>query len=149
MRQLNRYHRRLVEKKRKDYMSRFLEPLKVETFDGLTWTVLEDMDYEVGKFGSGDRIVVRAGTTTDFGSVPRFLWSLISPIGRATRAFVLHDYLYATQPYPRAKCDKILLEALGVLGLPKTYSRVIYLAVRAAGWVPWLQRKKALKKKDK
>ena len=34
---------------------------------------------------------------TDFASVPRFMWSLIPPIGKYNRACLVHDYLYDTQ----------------------------------------------------
>jgi hypothetical protein len=130
-------------------MSRFLEPLHVTTEDGRTWTVHEEMDYEVGKMGSGERIVVPEGTKTDFGSIPRMFWWGFSPIGLGTRAYVLHDYLYCVQIYSRAKSDKILLEALGVLGLNWVYRHTIYLAVRSGGWAPWRYRAKQIKKESK
>jgi len=119
-------------------MSQFLEPLKVELMnDGDLWMVLEEMDYEVGNVGSGEKIEVPMGMMTDFGSVPKPLWGIISPIGRATRGFVLHDYLYQQQTYTRFKSDNILLEALEVLGLNWFKRWSIYLGVRAGGWVAW------------
>lgn len=132
-------------------MSRFLEPLRVELIDdGDTWQVLEPFDYDIGAPG-GEKIEVPIGTITDFGSVPRPLWGLISPIGRATRAFVLHDYLYQVQTYIRSKSDSILLEALGVLGVGWFKRWTIYLGVRAGGWLAWRTHEKenALEKKIK
>lgn len=123
-------------------MSRFLEPLDVTTEDGCIWTVNEPMDYEVGSVGSGEKITVPKGQTTDFGSVPQALWWIISPIGRATRAFVLHDYLYTVQKYSRIKSDQILLEAMGVLRVPWLRRHAIYRGVRLGGWMAWAQHKK-------
>lgn len=129
-------------------MSRFLEPLYVTTEDGIIWTLHESMDYEVGSLGSGEKIDVPVGTTTDFGSVPQALWWLISPIGLATRPYVLHDYLYQTQIYSRAKSDSILLEALEVVGVKWITRWTTYLGVRSGGWMAWNGHKReiALKK---
>ena len=118
-------------------MSRFLEPLDVTTEDGVTWTVNEPMDYEVGSVGSGERIEVPKGQQTDFGSIPRIFWNIVSPIGQGTRAYVLHDYLYTVQMYGRRKSDDILLEALGVLGVSWFTKYTVYWAVRAGGFVAW------------
>lgn len=123
-------------------MSRFLEPLNVTTEDGITWTVNEEMDYEVGSVGSVDRIVVPKGFQTDFGSVPQCLWGIISPIGLATRAYVLHDYLYATQTRSRLKSDNVLFEAMGVLDVPGWDRSLVYAGVRAGGWIAWNKHKR-------
>lgn len=123
-------------------MSRFLEPLDVTTEDGKVWTVNEPMDYEIGSLGSGEKITVPKGQKTDFGSVPQALWWLISPIGLATRAFVLHDYLYTVQKYSRLKSDQVLLEAMGVLSVPWLRRHAIYRGVRMGGFIAWNQHKK-------
>ena len=126
-------------------MSRFLEPLDVTTEDGVTWTVNEPMDYEVGSVGSGERIEVPKGFLTDFGSVPQLFWNIVPPIGRATRAYVLHDFLYTVQIYDRLKSDNILLEALKVLGVGWFQRWLIYRGVRMGGashWKPQIERRK-------
>jgi hypothetical protein len=129
-------------------LSKFLEPLRVELIDdGDTWQVLEPFDYDIGEVG-GEKIEVPEGTITDFGSVPKPLWGLISPIGKATRGFVLHDYCYQVQIYTRSKCDKILLEALGVLGVSWLKRRAIYVGVRLGGWIPWNKHSRELKKEQ-
>jgi hypothetical protein len=102
------------------------------------------MDYDIG-FPGGEKIEVPMGTVTDFGSIPKPLWGIISPIGNATRAFVLHDFLYQVQTYTRFKSDNILLEAMGVLGVNWLKRWTIYLGVRAGGWIPWNQHQKELK----
>lgn len=127
-------------------MSKFLDPLKVELVDdGDLWQVLEPFDYDIGAPG-GEKIEVPMGTFTDFGSVPKALWGIISPIGRATRGFLLHDFCYQVQVYTRSKCDEILLEALGVLGVNFVKRWTIYLGVRTGGWIPWNQHKKEKEK---
>lgn len=123
-------------------MSRFLEPLDVTTLDGITWTVNEPMDYEVGSVGSGERIEVPKGQTTDFGSIPHIFWNLVSPIGKGTRAYVLHDYLYTVQVYTRKKSDDVLLEALGVLGVSWLTRWAVYIGVRAGGMFAWEQHRR-------
>lgn len=125
-------------------MSGFLDPLKVELVnDGAIWRTLEKMDYDIGEIGSGIKICVPQGTLTDFGSVPQILWSLISPIGPATRAYVLHDFLYHKQALSRGMSDYILLEALEVLGLPLWHRRAVYTGVRLGGWLAWAKHRKA------
>jgi len=127
-------------------MSHFLEKLNVTTENGKIWTLHEPMDYEIGRLGSGQKIEVPEGFQTDFGSVPQCFWWLVSPIGLATRAFVIHDWLYHTQELSRALSDSVLLEAMGVLGVPWWKRVIIYDAVRAFGWIPW---RKTAKEKAK
>lgn len=130
-------------------MAGFLNHLDVRLLeDGKTWKTLEAFDYDIGKIG-GQKIIVPAGTLTDFGSVPQVLWSLISPIGKATRPFVLHDFLYKKQQFSRAFSDFILLEALGVVGEPWLKRRAIYYGVRSGGWIAWSAHKKANEAKKK
>ncbi len=40
------------------------------------------------------RITVPSGYITDFASSPPWLWSVIPPIGRNNRDFMLHDFWY-------------------------------------------------------
>lgn len=128
-------------------MSRFLEPLDVTTEDGIIWTVKEPMDYEIGNVGSGEKIEVPIGQKTDFGSVPQILWNVLPPIGLATRAFVLHDYLYTAQIYTRLKSDNVLLEAMVVLGVNPVKRWFIYAGVRMGGWSAWNGHKAENEKK--
>lgn len=118
-------------------MSGFLDPLDVTTEDGITWTVKQPMDYWTGPEGNRIQIIVPIGQTTDFGSVPQKLWWIISPIGPATRAFVLHDYLYTVQTFTRLRADAILLEAMAVLSVSWLERSIIWLGVRAGGWAAW------------
>lgn len=48
--------------------------------------------------GQREKFIVPAGFTTDLASVPKFLWWILPPFGRHSRAAVLHDWLYTTAP---------------------------------------------------
>ena len=39
-------------------------------------------------------ITIHPGFVTDFVSSPRMLWSLVSPLGKAAKPSVLHDFFY-------------------------------------------------------
>jgi hypothetical protein len=57
----------------------------------LTAILQRPMSYQIGK--SRDSIVVPAGFVTDFASIPRSLWSELSPVGEHERAAIVQDYL--------------------------------------------------------
>lgn len=129
-------------------MSGFLDPLKVDLLDGeRLWITRQSMNYEVGVTGSGINICIEAGLITDFGSVPQIFHSLISPIGLATRAYVLHDFLYQRQHLSRGMSDYILLEAMKVLGVRPLHRRAVYYGVRLGGWMAWRKHAKENKRK--
>lgn len=127
-------------------MSSFKDKLIVKFLgDGIHWELATPFQYDVGSLGSGEKILVPAGFVTDFGSVPQLFWNIVSPIGKATGAFVLHDFLYATQERTRLVSDAILLEALEVLEVNWFQRTLIYNGVRLGGFVAWAQNKKKLK----
>lgn len=116
------------------------------------WLIAEPLKYEVGAEGSGERITVPAGATTDLASIPRVVSNIFPPDGPWAKAAVIHDWIYVTRgtcfrdgfngrtrakPYTRAEADGILREAMGVLGVPAWKRTVIYLAVRAGGASGW------------
>ena len=121
-------------------MSSFTSPLRTEDTDRFrddtgrpVYILLEPFTYEVGALGSGDVVRVPAKFETDFGSIPRAFWWLEPPRGRAGKAAVVHDWLYASKLRNRTEADKIFLEALGVLGVPYVTRQAMYRAVRAGG----------------
>ena len=93
---------------------------------------------------------VEKGFKTDFGSVPQAFQSFISPIGKPTKAYVLHDRLcvanakgeiwekffnkvprkYWEKPITRKEADKVFLEAMKVLGVGYLKRYTIYFYVR-------------------
>lgn len=112
------------------------------------WRLSAPLRYDVGAEGSGETITVPAGATTDLASIPRAVAAVFPPDGPWAKAAVVHDWLYVTkgtcfsdghngrtraQPYTRAEADKILKEAMAVLGVPAWKRSVIYAAVRVGG----------------
>ncbi|QZA71311.1 phospholipase [Pseudomonas phage AH02] len=104
------------------------------------WRVMEDFRYYIGDDASGGWVFVPAGYLTDGASVPRLFWNIIPPWGAYGQAAVVHDivceYLSVTQDgnavaVSRSRCDKILLEAMEVIGVPWLTRTAIYAAVSA------------------
>jgi hypothetical protein len=90
----------------------------------------------------GARIEVPAGEVTDFASIPRFLWPILPPTGRYTRAAVIHDKLYSDHRkhlfhYSRAYADAVLMEAMRDCGCGWLVCYVIWFGVRLGGFVAW------------
>ena len=124
-------------------MSGFLNPIRAEdSEDGVHRKLLEDIVYHVGKSESKDKIVVPAGFVTDGGSVPRPLWGIVSPWGKASKPYILHDWLYHTQDRTRLVSDAVLLEAMEVVGVNWFQRWLIYRGVRLGGWMAWNEHTK-------
>ena len=92
--------------------------------------LLTPFAYDVGRLGSGDRIVVPAGFVTDFASVPWWARGLFAPFDRAAKAAVLHDWLWS-RGSPRHAA--VFAEALAVLRVPAWKRAVMAAAVRWRG----------------
>lgn len=78
------------------------------------------------------------GFKTNLGSVPRILRAFVSPCGRLTESFVLHDYYYASESNDgedRKYADKVLLNSGIENGVNKLKCYAVYYSVRAFGWM--------------
>lgn len=126
-------------------MKPYFSPAAIVVKDNLdgTWTLIEPLGYTAA---DGEKIDVRAGFLTDFGSIPQVLWSIPGLCGsgsNADPAYVLHDWLYCRHRdgtdtrRTRSEADALLLEALEVCGVPRFRRWTIYLGVRAGGWIAW------------
>ncbi|QOC54121.1 DUF1353 domain-containing protein [Caulobacter vibrioides] len=93
--------------------------------------LVQPFSYDVGFLGSGDTVTAPSDYVTDFGSIPWFARWLISPFDRAAKAYVIHDILCDDRSRPRREANRILREALEVLGVPPWKRWTIWLAVRA------------------
>lgn len=91
------------------------------------WRVTEEFRYFIGSKDSQQWVTVPAGYLTDGASVPRVFWSMLPPWGAYGQAAVVHDLLceYLSivdhgilKRITRKRCDDILDEAMGVLGVP-------------------------------
>lgn len=74
---------------------------------------------------------------TDLGSVPRVLWNLVPPMGRADKGFVIHDWLYQQGTCTRGQADAVLEEAMEVLQVRWSLRAAIYRGVRLGGFLAW------------
>lgn len=71
--------------------------------------------------------------TSDFASVPRFLWPVLPPHGRVARSAVLHDWLYCQPEFSRPYADLLFLEAMKADKVPWLQRWAMYLGVRIFG----------------
>ena len=125
-------------------MSKFTEILTVSPLpNGRSWVLRKPFGYDVGYEDSGETIAVPVGFTTDFASIPRFLWSILFCWGKYGNAAVIHDYCYWEQKYTRKRADEIFREAMGVLRVGWFQTMILYWAVRLFGWIPWRANRKA------
>lgn len=106
---------------------------------GRTATVLAPLKWTSR---DGKSFVVPAGFVTDFASIPRVFWNIYPPIGRYTRAAVLHDYLYRMGLITRAQADAYFLEAMLDCESPWYERYPIYHQVRLWGWLAWRENAK-------
>ncbi len=101
--------------------------------DGFTAKILKRLRYDFGIF----RVTVQAGWITDWASVPRFFWRVFPPMGRHTRAAILHDYLYERRLGSRAIADCLFHEVMKADGCRWYHRWPMYLAVRLFGRRAW------------
>lgn len=100
--------------------------------------VLErDFAYESQAFGP---ITAPAGMETDFASVPRLVWTYLSPEDPCILyGSIIHDYLYQCggrlplRTLSRADADEVLREAMLVCGARSTQAAVVYRVLRMFG----------------
>jgi len=97
----------------------------------LEWEIYEDLTYEDDKLGI--KVTVPKGQTTDFASIPRIFWPILPPVGRYSRAAVVHDYLYRHGLFTRKDCDLVFLHAMEELNVAKWKRIAMYWAVRLFG----------------
>lgn len=106
--------------------------------------LIEPFDYYVGHEGSDDVVSVPVGFQTDFASVPCMFWPILPPVGRYSKAAVVHDYLceqcekynYQYNQYAiktRQEADDIFLEAMTILEVKPWKRTIMYIAVRLWG----------------
>jgi hypothetical protein len=126
-------------------LSQFTTNFKGELIGKNKWKNLEQFEYHIGTYPSEEIIGVPVGYITNFASVPRIFWALISPIDRHAKAAVIHDYLYDFPgSYNRKKCDEIFLESLIVLDIKPWKKYSLFYGVRLFSWYRWWQLRKGV-----
>lgn len=115
--------------------------LKAKRIDRQTYELTQDFAYESDAFGP---VTVPGGMVTDFASVPRIVWTYLSPEDPCILyPSVVHDYLYSRggrlplRRLTRAECDSVLREAMLACGARSTQAAVVHRAVRLFGGSHW------------
>ena len=103
---------------------------------------LEGLGYPCSLDSAVHYIVVPKGFCTDFGSVPQLFQGIISPVGNASKAYVLHDFLCVLARegrLSRACADIIFKEALKQVNVKPLMREILYKAVRLYAFVKRLK----------
>lgn len=101
--------------------------------------VYKEFYYEIGYKGSGNKITVKAGFTTDLCSVPFFARPFVPLAGPLAKPALLHDWL-VNQADPRA--NHVFHEALGVAGVTGLKRETLLLAVKIGAFYRKLKTSK-------
>jgi hypothetical protein len=97
----------------------FPVPLIVEYVDGRVWRVVGDFFFHSPAPDVFPSIGVPAGFETNFASIPRAFWSVLSPThAHIARIAVIHDRFYHAPwiPITRAQADDALRAGMQALG---------------------------------
>ncbi|EAV2404757.1 DUF1353 domain-containing protein [Salmonella enterica] len=113
-------------------MSKFTTPAILEMIGHYNWRVYEPFEFYLSD-DSSDVISVPAGFVTDLATVPRIFWILLPPDGKYAKAAIIHDYLYDNALRTKYEADRIFLDGMKVLGVPRWKRTIMYLAVRLFG----------------
>jgi len=113
------------------------------------WELCEPVSYRLVDTPDSEVVNVPPGFATDFASVPRVFWAIISPWGRHGRAAIVHDFLYqlggvtdvgarSMRRPPKREADRIFRQAMAVLDRV-ILGRARFPAFRIwlAGWRRW------------
>lgn len=97
------------------------------------WVLVEDLTYECGLLG--ETLLVPAGYTTDFASVPWFCRRMFPQDGPWTLAAIVHDMLcdWRLPVIDSKMAADIFLEAMVALDVPQFQRACMYRAVRWFG----------------
>lgn len=124
-------------------MARFLTKLHTsQEFDkAYEWELTEPLIYESDIVGP---IIVPAGFVFDKNSVPfGFRWLFPVAGRKSDYAATLHDWLYATELYPREVADCIYLEAMELADVSFLRAKSKYYAVKIGGGFVWSDHTKS------
>lgn len=103
---------------------------------------LEGLGYPCTENSALHYVIVPKGFCTDFGSVPQLFQGIISPVGNASKAYVLHDFLCVLSRegrLSRACADRIFKEALKQVNVKPLMREILYKAVRLYAFVKRLK----------
>ncbi len=109
--------------------------IKLEFIEGKRpmWRTLEPVIFS----DALSSFTIPEGFQSDLASVPRALWPIFPPYGNHLRAAIVHDWLYSNRLIARGRADALFLAAMKAYGTAGWRRWVMYLAVRAFGWMAW------------
>lgn len=123
-------------------MSQFTTPFRGELVGSNKWSNIQPFEYHVGTYPSDEIITIPIGFVTDFASIPRLFWPIISPIDIHAKASIVHDYCYYKGKYSKRESDLIFKEGLEVLEVSLLKRMVMYYSVVLFGWFAWWNHRK-------
>ena len=116
-------------------MSAFLTALRVEQISDDEWRLLRALVYQSDRL---ERVlIVPRGFVTDFASVPRLPFVFWLAGGKATKAAVVHDFLYRKSGVTRADADAVFAEAMKATGQAAWRRGLMWAGLRLGGWVAY------------
>lgn len=122
-----------------------------------SWLLMEDFIYR--------DMIVPKGYIFDGASVPRILWSVLSPVGLLLIPSLFHDFIYDNGFYlrivqedwegekensslyvevvcTRAEADRIFYDLAYEVNGVHFADLIAYVGVRVGGWLPWSRNRK-------
>jgi hypothetical protein len=126
-------------------MSTFTTPCRVELIGKYRFKLIEPFEYHIGEYPTKDPkkiIRVPVGYITDFASIPRPFWPIVSPVDEYAKAAVIHDWLHVKGYFTRAETDDIFNDAMKVLDVPKWKRRLVYNSVKYFSGAAWRRNRR-------
>ena len=121
-------------------MAQFITELNTKCINDEKWELITPLIYDSDVLKK--QVVVPAGFTCDFASVPRLPLAYLLAGGTATKAAVIHDWLYWNNGCTRAQADGVFEEAMKVTGIPLWRRKIMYWAVRMGAGSIWERYRK-------
>lgn len=116
-------------------MSSFTKPFKVIIhnipLNERPFEIAEEFEF-YSEYEKEYVITIPKGYRSNFASVPRIFWSLIPPVGRYSKATVIHDWLIDTKRtnyFTYHEINMVFLEAMKVLKVNLITRYMMFLAV--------------------
>ena len=123
------------------------EKLKLEILNGekMEFSLIESFNKKIFFEEKEYLITIPKNTKTDFASIPKIFWNILTPLGKYEEAALLHDVLYRTGglliglPFilTRKKSDKLFKEIMIMDNVNKRKAYLMWGAVRLFGKRFW------------
>jgi hypothetical protein len=115
------------------------DKLKVETFDGLNFTLLESFTFTRP---NGEVVTINAGAQSDGASTPTAMRLTLPPFGVYWPAAFGHDDLYRRSNRSKSECDTIFEEMMECLKVPAVDRIRLYQGVEHLGEISFEEDRK-------